>query len=196
MTVMGGKPATHPASYLVFNMANLVATLVAMHFKGVHNRPRPSHVCPALLPPLEVPGHASFPSGHATQAHLFARCAKDMLPVGQQTGMGIVLNALAARIARNREIAGLHYKSDTLAGEYLAGEIHKVLSDETKMPHPYGQPSKFKAAMTSAIARVGLIPAAGAQRGGAAMPEASAFEARYERIRRMGPHLSAAAQGF
>ena len=152
MTIMGGKPATHPASYLVFNMANLVATLVAMHFKGVHDRPRPSHVSPALLPPLEVPGHASYPSGHATQAHLFARCAKDMLPVGQQTGMGMVLDALAARIARNREIAGLHYESDSKAGKYLADEIFKILSDETKMPHAPGQPSRFKAAMTSAIA--------------------------------------------
>jgi hypothetical protein len=75
-----------------------------------------------------------------------------MLPSGQQTGIGIVLDALAGRIARNREIAGLHYESDTLAGKYLAGEIYKILSDETKMPHPANKPSKFKAAMTSAAA--------------------------------------------
>jgi hypothetical protein len=56
MTVLGGKPGTHPASYLVFNSANLVATMVVMYFKGKHDRPRPSHLFPALLPPMEVPG--------------------------------------------------------------------------------------------------------------------------------------------
>jgi hypothetical protein len=156
MTVLGGKPSTHRASCLVFNSANLVATMVTMHFKGKRNRPRPSHVFPGLLPPIEVPGHASYPSGHATQAFLFARCAKEMLkpaqpegqqpaqPEGQQPAppkgqqekqpemwesMGVVLDALAHRIARNREIAGLHYPSDTAAGRHLAGEIYNVLAE-------------------------------------------------------------------
>lgn len=126
MTLMGGNPTTHSASFLVFNIANLVATLVVMHFKGILDRPRPSHISPALLPPLEVPGHASYPSGHATQAHLFARCAKEMLP--QPSGVDVALDALAARIARNREIAGLHYKSDSTAGEHLAGAVFQILN--------------------------------------------------------------------
>ncbi len=153
MTVLGGKAATHPASFLVLNIANLVATMVAMHFKGDADRPRPSQVCPALLPPLEVPGHGSYPSGHATQAHLFARCAKEMLnmlPAAQQASMGVVLDALAARIARNREIAGLHYPSDSAAGKHLAVAIFNILNDETKMPHDPNKPSKFKAAMDKA----------------------------------------------
>ena len=106
--------------------------MVVMHFKGVHDRPRPSHISPALLPPIEVPGHASYPSGHSTQAHLFAHCGKAMLP--QEPGVGVVVDALAARIARNREIAGLHYESDSMAGAYLAGAIFKILNDQTKMP--------------------------------------------------------------
>ena len=127
MTLMGGNSTTHSASFLVFNIANLVATLVVMHFKGIRDRPRPSHICPALLPPLEVPGHASYPSGHATQAHLFARCAKEMLP--QQSGVDVALDALAARNARNREIAGLHYESDSTAGKHLAGAVFQILND-------------------------------------------------------------------
>jgi hypothetical protein len=147
MTVMGATPRTHPATFRVFNIANLIAIMVVMHFKGVHDRARPSHICPALLPPLEVPGHASYPSGHSTQAHLFARCAKAMLPQekGDDVVVGVVLDALAARIARNREIAGLHYESDSKAGEYLAGKIFDILSGNTRMQN-------FKMAMTNAIA--------------------------------------------
>jgi hypothetical protein len=37
--------------------------------------------------------------------------------------MTIDLEALAWRIARNREIAGLHYASDSIAGEQLATAI-------------------------------------------------------------------------
>jgi membrane-associated phospholipid phosphatase len=37
------------------------------------------------------------------------------------------VQALAARIARNREIAGLHYPSDTAAGIELAGKIWVTL---------------------------------------------------------------------
>jgi hypothetical protein len=145
MTVLGGKRSTHPASCLVFDSASLVATMVVMHFKEEHDRPRPSHVFPALLPPIEVPGHASYPSGHATQAHLFAHCAKEMLTPLQPEGekvetperRGVVLDALARRIARNREIAGLHYASDSAAGEHLATKIFNSLR----------RIDKFKAAM-------------------------------------------------
>ena len=42
------------------------------------------------------------------------------------------MQALAARIARNREIAGLHYPSDTAAGIELAGKIWVTLQDEGK----------------------------------------------------------------
>ena len=38
------------------------------------------------------------------------------------------MDALAVRIARNREIAGLHYPSDSDAGTLLAGEIHNLLN--------------------------------------------------------------------
>jgi hypothetical protein len=148
LAAMGGKSTSHPASYRVFHIANLAATLVAMHFKVQFDRPRPHLICPALLPPIEVPGHASYPSGHATQAHLFAACAKAMLPtapVDLRTPISEVLDALAARIARNREIAGLHYESDSKAGAHLAPQIFAILNDEAKVP-------KFKTAISRAAA--------------------------------------------
>ena len=56
----------------MLNIASLVALFVSMYYKGKYKRPRPSELCPALLPPIVVPGHASFPSGHATQARLMS----------------------------------------------------------------------------------------------------------------------------
>jgi len=109
-----------------------------MHFKGqvTTNRPRPSHVCPALLPPIQVPGHASYPSGHATQAHLIAKCVQLVLPAAAAMTAPLTadLDALAARIARNREIAGLHYPSDSAAGLVLATGIVPLLNSAAVPP--------------------------------------------------------------
>jgi acid phosphatase (class A) len=41
----------------------------------------------------------------------------------QEAAMKIDLEALASRIARNREIAGFHYASDSCAGKKLAADI-------------------------------------------------------------------------
>ena len=91
-----------------------------MYFKNLYSRPRPSQLCPALLPPIEIPGHASFPSGHSTQAHLMALCMNDVFNgLPPQATMIDDLWTLADCIARNREIAGLHYPSDTDAGVAL-----------------------------------------------------------------------------
>jgi hypothetical protein len=133
MAVCGGNRSTHPATFRVYCIATLVSSVVTMHFKGHYDRPRPAFIAPALMPPLPFPGHASYPSGHSTQAYLFALCAIEMLPAAQKPSLRIVVNALAARIARNREIAGLHYASDTMAGAWLGEEIFKKLNDTTKM---------------------------------------------------------------
>ena len=129
LNMMTARPGAYPATTKVLSIASLVGTFVAMYFKNLYNRPRPSQLCPALLPPVEIPGHASFPSGHSTQAHLMALCMNDVLNgLPQQNTMGDDLWTLADCIARNREIAGLHYRSDTDAGVALAYWIHYVLN--------------------------------------------------------------------
>jgi hypothetical protein len=130
LAAMGGAPGSRPATMLVFHIANLVATMTVMHFKYLHDRPRPSHIRPGLLPPIPVPGHASYPSGHATQAHLFALCTQRVLPDEHRDEIGVVLRALAERIARNREIAGVHFRSDTHAGADLASQVYDMLVRE------------------------------------------------------------------
>jgi hypothetical protein len=121
LNMMTARPGAYPYTTKVLSVASLVGTFVAMYFKALYGRPRPSQLCPALLPPIEVPGHASFPSGHSTQAHLMALCMSQVI-VGAplQPTMADDLWTLADCIARNREIAGLHYCSDTEAGKAFA----------------------------------------------------------------------------
>jgi hypothetical protein len=66
---------------------------------------------------LDFPMHPSFPSGHSTQAHLVANVLEDVFGVN---GVKRAARKMAWHIGRNRELAGLHYPSDTKAGEVLA----------------------------------------------------------------------------
>jgi hypothetical protein len=125
-------PAMYPATNLLINIASIVGTFTVLHFKNGTDeydaRPRPSQVCPALLPPVPVPGHPSYPSGHATEAHLIKLVLYDVLKCSiESAAMTPDLEALATRIARNREIAGLHYPCDSMAGRKLAEGILPIL---------------------------------------------------------------------
>jgi membrane-associated phospholipid phosphatase len=123
--VFGFSRSSHPnTSYLLEGMLR-IAQFQVMYHKAKHQRPRPSQLAPQLLPPIAVPGHASFPSGHATQAYSlqFAlaevfRLAVGVVPSAAQANSP--LGRLAQRIARNREVLGLHYPSDSEAGMDLA----------------------------------------------------------------------------
>jgi hypothetical protein len=87
------------------------------------------------MPPIDPPGHAAFPSGHATQAHLIALCLEVVMPATiipvdingvPQPDQG-PLRQMAHRIARNREVLGLHYPSDSVAGKTLAEQTFKLV---------------------------------------------------------------------
>jgi len=128
LNLMTARPAAYPKTTRVLAMTSLIGTSVAMYFKGAYQRPRPSQLCPALLPPIEVPGHASFPSGHSTQSHLLALIMQKVLQgLPQGATMFDDLWTLADVIARNREIAGLHYRSDTEAGIAIATTVSEML---------------------------------------------------------------------
>ena len=86
-----------------------------------------------MLPPIEPPQHAAYPSGHSTQAHLIAHVLTAIVGARANTDHtafgstdAITRNPyfdMAERIARNREVLGLHYRSDSMAGIGLAAEI-------------------------------------------------------------------------
>ena len=130
-------PRTHPKTFLLMHVAGIVGILVAMYFKqnpggGRPPRARASQICPALMPPVAVPGHPSFPSGHATQSMLMALCLSEATKNrkddnGNDRVWAPLLQGLSRRIARNREIAGLHFESDSTAGFELARQTFAML---------------------------------------------------------------------
>jgi hypothetical protein len=117
--VLSFTQASHPRTFGLMQIALRTGELQSIHYKYQFNRPRASTLAPWLMPPIEVPGHASFPSGHSTQSHLVALVLGEVMPCWARGKYG-PLRQLAERIARNREVLGLHYPSDSKAGEKLA----------------------------------------------------------------------------
>ena len=73
MGLLHATPHSHPHTYRVLYSASQIALMAAMHFKYKFNRARPVQLYPPL-PPCETPGHASYPSGHATQSRMMENC--------------------------------------------------------------------------------------------------------------------------
>jgi len=113
--------ATHPNTVYLEQGALRVAQFVAMYYKNRYQRARPSQLWPELMPPIAVPGHASYPSGHATEAYMIAELLKEIAgATGVVPSTSDIAYRLANRIARNREVLGLHYPSDSDAGLQIA----------------------------------------------------------------------------
>ncbi len=92
-----------------------IATFV---LKQKFNRVRPSELDKELSHTIAVPTHPAYPSGHATGAYIFAYILQELDPESTET----YLNS-AQKITENREIAGLHYPSDSEAGRLLARQL-------------------------------------------------------------------------
>jgi membrane-associated phospholipid phosphatase len=114
--------ATHPCTHLLYLGAMRSAEFAVMHYKNEFQRPRPSQLWPELMPPVQVPGHASFPSGHATQANTAAIVLR-AVAAGVVLSIDDITARLAQRIARGREVLGLHYPSDSAGGALLADNV-------------------------------------------------------------------------
>lgn len=115
---LGIEAYTHPRTVRLIDGIIDEAAIVVMHFKDRFNRARPWEYAPALQPVIPPPGHPAYPSGHATQAHAVSLVLATVIPESADA-----LYRLADEIARNREIGGVHYASDSAAGEQLAQQL-------------------------------------------------------------------------
>jgi hypothetical protein len=100
------------------------ASLAIFHAKKRFNRARPHQLEPRLRPAIPGPGHPAYPSNHALQGYMVARTLSLLFPQQSQDLMTVGL-----QIGREREIAGLHYPSDSKASWALGEELFARLQE-------------------------------------------------------------------
>jgi hypothetical protein len=109
--------------------------------KREYRRGRPRHCCAQALDPMFRftdldPLHPAYPSGHATQAHTAAAVMALL-----HSPATAALHAAADGVARNREIAGLHFPSDSAAGAMLAEQLVRMLAEPGVFKDQYITPA-------------------------------------------------------
>lgn len=125
----GASEEVRPATFLLIMIGIQIGGLLSAHWKLNYMRARPHQTWPALAPCIPTPRHPSYPSGHALQSFLIAELIARAAP-----HLEVAARSLASRIARNREVAGLHYPSDTAAS---AGMIEKIMMQMDKLGSDY-----------------------------------------------------------
>ncbi|HMO46620.1 MAG TPA: hypothetical protein PKB14_11390 [Rubrivivax sp.] len=150
--------ASKPHTMQLIRCGLAIGNLVYMHYKQMFRRIRASTLCPGLVPPFGPPRHPAFPSGHSFLGHFIALLLLEIDVLAERCGLGLQADGatvghrptwaeyqaatltaadldgplfwLAARLAKNRERIGVHYRSDSLASRRLAGGIWSCLFDQ------------------------------------------------------------------
>lgn len=135
--LLGISRQSNPRTFLLMKIAARVGEFSMITLKRLKKpeapwdlrwQPRPSQVCPTLFPLMPVPGHASYPAGHALIAWLTTECLKD-IPKLSAPAYTNSLEAIADRVGRNRVIAGFHFPQDIEAGKKAGKKIHEFLKN-------------------------------------------------------------------
>jgi acid phosphatase (class A) len=102
------------------------ATYYFFSLKADFNRARPYHLEPRLQN-LEAPGHAAYPSGHASASYVHAYILGHIFPE-----YAAYFEGVASEMAFSREVRGVHYPSDSEAGKEFARQFVKALMNNGK----------------------------------------------------------------
>lgn len=115
----------------LFERVDYEITYFIINAKKVYARPRPTDLDETLSVVIDVPAHAAYPSGHAAQSYIVALILAEFDPKHAEEYL-----QFARDIAHRREIAGIHFSSDSVAGRKLAvdvlAELHKSETFEIK----------------------------------------------------------------
>jgi len=103
------------------------ATVAVFHAKRRFERPRPHQLEARLRPAIGIPAHAAYPSGHALQGYLVARVLSAIFPDSRED-----LMSAGEKIGFEREIAGLHYASDSAASRALGAALYARLESNDR----------------------------------------------------------------
>lgn len=92
--------------------------------KQVMDCPRPIAFAQEVQPMIQTPGHPTWPSGHATESFAAATLLAKLTDSNYSNPVKGVQDQLptyrlAARISLNRQVAGVHFPTDSVAGAAL-----------------------------------------------------------------------------
>jgi PAP2 superfamily len=107
---------------------------VCHRFKHALAVPRPNELSLQVQPMLQTPGWSAFPSGHATEAYMFARLIRELMGQNADSGFHDALQKQARGIADNRVYAGLHYPIDSVAGQVLGETLAEYVISRCSHP--------------------------------------------------------------
>jgi membrane-associated phospholipid phosphatase len=127
LNILGIDPVRHPATNLLLRIGRRIGEHVVMCLKDHFKSPRPPQLSLAIYPLVNPPATPSFPAGHAVQSYLISyllayslkNLPQHQLPDAPEDAKGLLFD-LAARVADNRVVAGIHYPVDIDAGRAVA----------------------------------------------------------------------------
>jgi hypothetical protein len=137
-SIVGMSPERHRYTWELLGIGLRLTMLLGMQFKFAFDVQRAVRRSAAIQPMIATPGHAAFPSGHATEACFVAEllplligdpahpCAQNSCNL-RSDSISRQLGRLALRIAENRVVAGVHYPVDSIAGQTLGVMLARYL---------------------------------------------------------------------
>jgi len=111
-----------PNTIKLFELTQHEIIIATLGQKLKFDRVRPSFVDPTIRTLIKIPNHPSYPSEHAAQAHAFAILLSALDQDNKKKYM-----KLSDEIIEYREIAGLHFRSDTYIGKRYAKFIFRKM---------------------------------------------------------------------
>ena len=145
------NPRTTPRTLELMAVAVAFTSHVVQRAKLLFNLPRPAELSPRIQPLIPTPPYSTFPSGHAAESRVLA-CLLHELVVGAMSKpdpnadewekrLANLLPKLADRIAKNREIAGIHFSADSESGKALGTFLAKQLCNAAHKDSPEDAPA-------------------------------------------------------
>ena len=126
-SIVGLNDSRHRRTFELIDVALDVTVPIVYRFKQASLCPRPFEYSTQIRPAIMTPAHDSWPSGHSTEAHVTARILATLAeqnPDPQwRAGAKLRLFDAAHRIAENREVAGVHFPTDSAAGQVLGDTL-------------------------------------------------------------------------
>jgi len=107
-----------PRTAALFHSVDATEWPIVEAAKKYWSRPRPPMQDKRVHPPIDLPGNASYPSGHSTLSTLDALILVELAP-----DLKDAILARGRQIGDDRVIAGVHFPSDVEAGRTLAQDL-------------------------------------------------------------------------